>query len=109
MSLIKNVAFDSKKPIVFLVGPPWGRGFDYNLGLDLHATSPPVSKLLDTLQKLESLQDNPTYFMIQICEKMVEPALSDIRAAFKYSLQEVETVSDTGFNLGLLCCTNYAI
>jgi len=108
MSLLKNISFDSKRPIVFFISPPWLNGFDYKLGLDLHATSPPVSKVLDLLQKLESLQDNPTYFLIQICDKMVEPALSDIKAAFKYSLQEVEpNVSDTGLNVGLLCCTNY--
>lgn len=104
LELISQYTFDTSTPLVFIISPPWGTGFDFKKGLDLQKTSPPIPHIL--LHLLNIFKYHPTYFFIQVYQKLVAESLAPINCMFNYSFLEVKHVMKEGMNTGLLCIHN---
>jgi GNAT superfamily N-acetyltransferase len=89
--------------VVVFIAPPWGDALDSAAGLDLERTQPPVSAVVDLIDR--SFAGSRVLLAIQIYETVSDASLSAIRARFAWSSLTVYGLSAPGQNHGLLMGT----
>jgi hypothetical protein len=93
-------------PLVFIVSPPWGQGFNYRVGLDLCRTEPPVNSVIDQIRKVFPQRSHMV--MIQTHYKTVSSSVQKVSAGFREVFDSFDSDTDTDSHVGFLSCAHIA-
>lgn len=69
--------------VIVFVAPPWGEALDPSRGLDLRRTSPPVTKVLDTVAR--RFPGTALLFAIQVYEQVEPSSLTDVSSSCEWT------------------------
>ena len=90
--------------IVAFVAPPWGEALNRNSGLDLRRTLPPITEIVDVLQRKFSA--NRLLCAIQVYEVVDPDSLAELKPQFDWSALRIYDLNAPGQNHGILLGTN---
>jgi len=68
-------------PIVFVVDPPWGNGFNHDVGLDIAKTEPPVKDIMKKIKK--KFGEKRVFFLVKLHEKTYQPSVDELKSSFE--------------------------
>jgi hypothetical protein len=91
-------------PVVFIVSPPWGSGFDYNRGLDLCRTQPPVNQVVDHIR--EWFLHRSHVVMIQTHHQTLVSSIRRVCEGFHRVFDSFDNVADANIRVGFLSCAH---
>jgi 16S rRNA G966 N2-methylase RsmD len=101
---LSNVRYHHGGPVVFIVSPPWGSGFDYNIGLDLCRTEPPVNHVVDLIREL--FLDRSHVVMIQTHHQTLAASIRRVCAGFHRVFDSFASAADAAIRVGFLSCAH---
>jgi hypothetical protein len=91
-------------PLVFIVSPPWGGGFDYHTGLDLCRTEPPVNSVIDQIRKVFPQRSH--IVMVQTHTQTVSSSVQRIIAGFRKVFDSFDSDTGRDSRVGFLSCAH---
>jgi hypothetical protein len=86
--------------IIVFVAPPWGTALDEATGLDLSATQPPITHIVDWFGRKYS--DHAIMFAIQVYEKINRGSLAKVQGLLDWSELCIYDINAPGRNHGIL-------
>jgi hypothetical protein len=89
--------------IVAFVAPPWGTALDEEHGLDLRRTTPPVSEVIDQIER--QFPRHNILFAMQVYEKVSTPSLTQIQVRFDWTELRIYDINEKGRNRGIFLGT----
>jgi hypothetical protein len=89
--------------IIAFVAPPWGIALDEQRGLDLCRTTPPISEIIEELERRFSKRK--MLFAIQVYEKVSAPSSNQIRTMLDWNELRIYDINERGRNHGILLGT----
>jgi len=93
-----QIALDAS--VVVFVAPPWGTALDEATGLDLGATQPPITHIVDWFGR--KFADHATLFAIQVYEKINPDSLAKVQGLLDWSELCIYGINVSGRNHGIL-------
>ena len=90
--------------LVVFVAPPWGKALDAVNGLDLRCTEPPVTEIVDQLQR--EFAHCRLVCAIQVHESSQRESLTELQARFDWHLLRMYSLNSPGQNHGIMLGTN---
>jgi len=103
-SLLGTFVFPSDHVLIVFVAPPWGDALDPMTGLDLRRTTPPITGIIDDIDR--AYHDNPILYVTQIHQTVHPPSLADLRKRFDRSEMRIYDMNREGMKHGILLGTN---
>ncbi|GAC1658507.1 MAG: hypothetical protein NVS9B15_20270 [Acidobacteriaceae bacterium] len=103
-SLLGTLVFPSDHVLIVFVAPPWGDALDPMSGLDLHRTTPPVTGIIDDIDR--AYHDNPILYVTQIHQSVNPSSLADLRKRFDWSEVRIYDINREGMKHGILLGTS---
>jgi RNA cap guanine-N2 methyltransferase len=94
----RQVARDAS--IIVFVAPPWGTALDEATGLDLSATQPPTTHIVDWFGR--KFSDHVILFAIQVYEKISPDSLAKVQGQMDWSELCIYDINVPGRNHGIL-------
>jgi len=91
-------------PLVVFVAPPWGKALDPVNGLDLRHTEPPVTGIVDRLQR--DFAHCRLVCVIQVHESIQPESLTELQARFDWHRLRMYDLNAPGQNHGIILGTN---
>jgi hypothetical protein len=101
--LLEQCLVADDRGVVAFIAPPWGTALDEIEGLDLERTSPPISHIIEHLERRFS--KHKMLFAIQVYEKLSAPSFNRIRAMLGWSEFRIYDINEKGSNHGILVGT----
>jgi hypothetical protein len=86
--------------IIVFVAPPWGRALDEATGLDLSATQPPITHIIDWFGR--RFAKHAILFAIQVYEKLSPGSLANVQGLMDWSELCIYDINVPGRNHGIL-------
>jgi hypothetical protein len=86
--------------LIIFVAPPWGTALDEASGLDLSATQPPITHIIDWFGR--KFADHAILFAIQIYEKISPASLVKVQGLMDWSELCIYDINVPGRNHGIL-------
>jgi len=86
--------------VIVFVAPPWGTALDEAAGLDLGATQPPITHIVDWFGR--KFADHPLLFAIQVYEKISRDSLLKVQGLMDWSELCIYDINIPGRNHGVL-------
>jgi hypothetical protein len=86
--------------LIVFVAPPWGTALDEASGLDLSATQPPITHIIDWFE--QKFSDHAILFAIQVYEKINHDSLAKVQGLLDWSELRVYDINVPGRNHGIL-------
>jgi hypothetical protein len=90
--------------LVVFVAPPWGKALDPGNGLDLRRTEPPVTGIVDQLQR--DFAHCRLVCAIQTYERIQPQSLTELQARFDWHTLRMYSLNAPGQNHGIMLGTN---
>lgn len=103
-SLLGMFVFPSDHVLIVFVAPPWGDALDPMSGLDLRRTTPPVTGIIDDIDR--AYHDNPILYVTQIHQSVNPSSLADLRKRFDWSAVRIYDINREGMKHGILLGTS---
>lgn len=100
VGLLKECRVAEDRAVVIFIAPPWGSALDEIQGLDLDRTSPPVSDIIEHLER--QFSKHKMLFAIQVYEKVSAPSLNQIRTPLDWTELRIFDINEKGRNHGIL-------
>jgi hypothetical protein len=94
----RQVAGDAS--IIVFVAPPWGTALDEAMGLDLTATQPPITQIIDWFGR--RFAEHAILFAIQVYEKISANSLAKVQGLLDWSELCIYDINVPGRNHGIL-------
>src|SRR5258705_247971 len=94
----RQVARDAS--VIVFVAPPWGAALDETNGLDLRATQPPITHIVDWFGR--KFADHAILFAIQVYEKVSPDSLTKVQGLMDWSELCIYDINVPGRNHGIL-------
>ena len=94
----RQVARDAS--VIVFVAPPWGAALDETNGLDLRATQPPITHIVDWFGR--KFPDHAILFAIQVYEKVSPDSLAKVQGLMDWSEVCIYDINVPGRNHGIL-------
>ncbi|WP_424104372.1 hypothetical protein [Paraburkholderia sp.] len=91
-------------PVVCVVSPPWGAGFNYDMGLDLLRTEPPIDTITNHIHQI--LWPHNFVVLIQTHRKTVFSSAQQVSAGFTEVFDSFEQDFLRDSHVGFLSCAN---
>lgn len=89
--------------VVVFVGPPWGHALDLERGLDLDATAPPVSEIVDRV--VDRFGGRTLLIAVQAYERIEPASLDRLESVFDWSRLHTYALNPPGRNPATLLGT----
>jgi hypothetical protein len=89
--------------LIVFVAPPWGDALHPSSGLDLRATTPPVSAIVELVAR--TFPAHRVLVATQVHERVVRDSLEELVARFDWSARTTYELDAAGRNHGLLLGT----
>jgi hypothetical protein len=89
--------------IVAFIAPPWGEALRKDSGLDLRRTQPPITGIVDTLQR--TFGGKRLLCAIQVYEVIDPDSLAELEPRFDWSALRIYDLNLPGQNHGVLLAT----
>jgi hypothetical protein len=86
--------------VIVFVAPPWGTALDEATGLDLSATQPPITHIVDWFG--QKFSDHAILFAIQVYEKISSDSLAKVQGLMDWSELCIYDINAPGRNHGIL-------
>ena len=86
--------------LVVFVAPPWGTALEEQGGLDLRRTAPPITEVIDCVERL--FPERRVLFAIQIYEKVQPASLADLELRLDHTRLQDFGLDARGRNHGVL-------
>jgi hypothetical protein len=86
--------------VIVFVAPPWGTALDETTGLDLGATQPPITHIIDWFGR--KFADRAILFAIQVYEKISPGSLATVQGLLDWSELCIYDINVPGRNHGIL-------
>jgi hypothetical protein len=90
--------------LVVFVAPPWGKALDAATGLDLRRTEPPVTRIVDQLQR--DFAHCRLVYAIQVYERIQPDSLTELQVRFDWHALRMYSLNAPGQNHGIMLGTN---
>ncbi len=103
-SLLGEFVFPADHVLIVFVAPPWGDALDPTTGLDLRRTTPPVTGIIDEIDR--AYHGNPILYVTQIHQRVNPSSLADLRERFDWSGVRIYDINREGMKHGILLGTN---
>jgi len=94
----RQVAADAS--LIVFVAPPWGTALDETSGLDLSATQPPITHVIDWFGR--KFAEHAILFAIQVYETISASSLAKVQGLMDWSELCVYDINVAGRNHGIL-------
>jgi hypothetical protein len=99
-TLLANRKVAGDASIIAFVAPPWGTALDEVTGLDLTATQPPITHIIDWFGR--KFADHAILFAIQVYEKISADSLAKVQGLLDWSELCIYDINVPGRNHGIL-------
>jgi len=99
-ALLGDCAIAPDASIIVFVAPPWGTALDEATGLDLGATQPPITHIVDWFGR--KFADHAILFAIQVYEKITPESLAKVQGQLDWSELCIYDINMPGRNHGIL-------
>jgi len=86
--------------IIVFVAPPWGSALDEATGLDLSATQPPITHIIDWFGR--KFNEHAILFAIQVYERISPDSLAKVQGLMDWSELRIYDINVPGRNHGIL-------
>lgn len=101
--LLPQVRVPEDRGIVAFIAPPWGTALNEVDGLDLGRTTPPVTQVIEQIERL--LQKQKILFAMQVYEKLNTTSLARIQTRLEWTELRIYDINEAGRNHGILLGT----
>lgn len=101
---LSRVHAESGSLLVVFVAPPWGKALDPVNGLDMRCTEPPVTEIVDHLQR--DFAHCRLVCAIQIYESIEPESLTELQARFEWQTLRMYSFNAPGQNHGIMLGTS---
>ena len=101
--LLPKLEISDENDIVVFIAPPWGKALDETSGLDLRATSPAITDIIQFLDR--TFPTHRLLLGVQVFENVNVTSLTDVQSMLECSRMRVYDLNVAGKNHGLLLGT----
>ena len=99
-ALLADRQVERDASIIVFVAPPWGTALDEATGLDLSATQPPITHIVEWFGR--TFADHAILFAIQVYEKVSPGSLVKVQGLLDWSELCIYDINASGRNHGIL-------
>ena len=102
-TVLPQEAVTDEALIVAFIAPPWGEALSKDSGLDLRRTHPPITEIVDILQR--TFGGKHLLCAVQVYEVIDPASLADLKPRFDWSALRIYDLNLPGQNHGVLLGT----
>jgi hypothetical protein len=103
LTVVSREAASAEDLVVAFIAPPWGEALSKDSGLDLRRTQPPITEIVDILQRI--FGGKRLLCAIQVYEVIHPDSLAELKPSFDWSALRIYDLNLPGQNHGVLLGT----
>ena len=103
LTVVSREAASAEDLIVAFIAPPWGEALSKDSGLDLRRTQPPITEIVDILQR--TFGGKRLLCAIQVYEAIDPDSLAELKPRFDWSALRIYDLNVPGQNHGVFLGT----
>lgn len=99
---LQKINLPSNQPLVAIIDPPWEDAFSFRHGLNLQATHPPISQVMQFIG--QTVPSPEVFCVVKTFELMNEKAAAEAFRGSTVCYRAVSTYMKPGMNVGWIIC-----